>query len=300
MSTATTNLLEKMKKKWKYWLILPLSLLILLILGLLFKKFFIERGVPQKKKIARVFDQYLYNTDLQGITNPLISKEDSTQLVNYHVESWVRRNLMVAEAENTISTNQNSIEQQLQDYRESLLLFLYEKELLKQSLDTLVTDEEIETYYQKHKEGFKLRGHVLKAKFVIVRKETPQQSSVKQWMKNPDDQEKLQDYCYQYALNFSLTPTWYTLDKFTDEIPIQTSNTSNFLKNNKFYTTTDENNTYFVWLSDYGLSGNIAPLDYKKQDITKIIVNKRKLRYVKEIEDKIYQKALNEHHFEIY
>lgn len=255
-----------------------------------------------KEPVARVLNKYLYPADLESVIGDNMTTADSTDLANHFIESWVRRNILLSKAEELLPKNQGYIEAQLKDYRESLFLFLFEQDLLNQNLDSIVQDKEIEKYYIENKENFELRDDVLKASFIVLKNESPQKETVKDWFKSGavENEKTLEEYCYQYAINFSLNSKWYAFDSFINEIPIETDNPADFLAQYTFYETRDAVNTYFVKIDQYGTKGRLAPLDYKRQDIAKIIVNKRKMHYVSEIKDKIYQEALEKNQYEIY
>ncbi len=62
----------------------------------------------------------------------------------------------------------------------------------------------------------------------------------------------------------------------------------------------DEDYTYYLKILDYKISEETSPLEFVKDQIKHIIVNKRKLALSGKLEDQIYSKALNEKDFEIF
>ncbi len=262
-----------------------------------------ERSSGEGEPVARVYNKYLYRSDLEGLVNDNISTADSSDIINYHIDSWIRRNLLLNEAEDRLPNDNDKLEKQVRDYRASLLLFMFEQELLSENLDSVINEQHVNDYYEAHKAGFVLRDNAIKASFVVVKNESPHKDSVRIWlnsMNNPAVEKRLKEYCFQYAGSFTLIPIWYEFEQFRKEIPIATDDAKSFLQNNTFYQTSDAVNTYYVKIVAHGLSGDVASLDYKRNDVNKIIINKRKLEYIKEIKDRIYQNALNNNHFEVY
>ncbi|MGB1242649.1 MAG: hypothetical protein ACPG49_09010 [Chitinophagales bacterium] len=256
----------------------------------------------ENEPVARVFNKFLYQEDLKKLLGDNYSLEDSANLSDYYVHDWVHRNLLLKKAEMELPDSQEEIDQKIEDYRTSLLLFLYEQNLLKKNTDTVISTTDISEYYQEHQESFKLREYILKAQFVILKKESPQLDSVRYWLKDGSESaiKSLQTYCFQYAINFSLTPTWQTLEEFSQEIPIPEDEIGAFLTNSSLYETKDGVNIYFVKISDYGLEGKLAPLDYKRAEISKVLVNKRRLGHIKTMKKEIYKDALNKNQYEIF
>lgn len=254
------------------------------------------------QKIARVGGEYLYDTDLAVLINEDLSAEDSVDLVNYHIKDWIKRRLLLQKATYYLPDDLATIEQQVQDYRETLTIFLYEQELLNQNLDTLVSDEEITDYYHQHKASFELRENIVKAMYIVLDAQSTNLAHIQALFKEQDRivSEELQEYCFQHSNNFNLIADWYEWNQFVREIPITRESATTFLPKHSFYQTADSSQIYLVKVVDYAFKGNLSPLDYKKHDIAKVIVNKRKLAYIKSIKNAIYQDALNNSEFEIF
>lgn len=67
-------------------------------------------------------------------------------------------------------TNRDFI-RQIEQYRNSLIIYAYESELVKQKLDTVVSQAEIESYYKS--QNFHLRENIVLASYVIISKDSP-------------------------------------------------------------------------------------------------------------------------------
>src|ERR1019366_10716666 len=102
--------------------------------------------VPNRTAIARANDDYLYLDNIREIVPVGTSSKDSLELINKHIDNWLRETLVIQKAEDNLTDEQKNVEAQLQDYRNSLITYIYEKELVKQKLDTVITNEEIEKY----------------------------------------------------------------------------------------------------------------------------------------------------------
>ena len=223
-------------------------------------------NVPDKSNKFNQLDE------MQNHMSKLITKQKGKVMDDY---------VVAKEANKEDLANQDAINKKIEDYRESLMLFSFEQSLLKRNLDSLVTQENIATYYETNKNNFKLRENVLKAQFVVVKNETPQKENLKAWLKDTSEagQKQLQEYCLKYAVNYSLSPSWYVFNSFISEIPIETDNVSDFLKIHKIYQTKDAVNTYVVKIVDYGVKGKTAPMSFETENITKLLLNKRKMEY---------------------
>jgi hypothetical protein len=77
-------------------------------------------------------------------------------------------------------------------------------------------------------------------------------------------------------------------------------NKTDFLRRNTYYETSDEDKRYFLKIIQYKIQNDTSPLEFVRDDIQKIILNKRKVALAKELEDEIYEKALKNEGFKIY
>ena len=258
-----------------------------------------------KEPVARVYDSYLNKSDIRIILPQGISYQDSISLSKSYIDNWIRQRLILHKAELNLTDKSRyiGIEKQLQDYRNSLINYTYKEELIRQKLDTVVTDKEIEDYYTANLKNFELKDNIIKVIYVKVGKNSPGLNKVRKWYRADDDEGKilLEEYCHQFALTFFLDDnSWILFDDLLKEVPINTYNKDQFLKYNRFLEVEDSLNRYFVNIKDFKIKNSISPMSFEKDNIRHIILNKRKLMLIKKMEESVYQEALANNDFEIY
>ncbi len=253
--------------------------------------------------IARANNSYLYADNLKDIVPKGTPEKDSVDLVKKYIDNWVHESLVIQKAESNLTDEQKNVEKQLQDYRNSLITYSYEKELVKQKLDTVVTNQEIEEYYNNNQSNFQLKDNIIKVIYVKVNKKAPGIEKLKKWYKsdNTKDREQLAGYCHQFAENFYLDEnSWLLFDDLLKEIPIQTYNKELFLQNNRFVEVSDSLNNYFLNIKGFKIRNSLSPLSFERENIKNIILNKRKLELVTKMKKDLYNEALNNNKIEIY
>jgi len=253
--------------------------------------------------IAKVNDAVLYDSQLKDLVPQGVSAKDSLDIIKKFIDNWVKETLVIQKAEDNLTEEQKNVEKQLRDYRNSLITYAYEKELVKQKLDTVVNDNEIEEYYNNNHQNFELKDNIIKVIYVKVNKKAPQQDKLKKWYKSdsPKDMEQLTGYCHQFASNFYLDGnSWLLFDDLLKEIPIQTYNKELFLQNNRFVEVSDSSYNYFVNIKGFKIRNSLSPLSFEKENIKNIILNKRKLELINQMKTDIYNDALNKNKIEIY
>lgn len=251
--------------------------------------------------IARAYDEYLMPADIQGIVPEGLSGEDSVQVIRDYVDNWIRKRLLIRQAENNLSKEQKDFTKKMEDYRNSLIIYTYEQELIRQSLDTVVTEQEIVNYYNANKQEFELKDNIVKVLYVKLQKKN-QVARFRQLMQSesPADVKKLHDLATRHAVNSFLDDqSWLVFDDILKEIPIKTYNQEEYLKNNRFIEIEDSLFTYLLNIKGFMIKESLSPLSFETENIRSIILNKRKLALIGNMEKNLYNNALKDGDFEV-
>ena len=132
--------------------------------------------------IASVNEKKLYLSDIK--LNMPKYLEDSSYFVEKFINDWTRKQVMLSEAEMNLNSNLEKYEKQIEDYRASLLIYAYQKELLNQNFDTIITSFEIEEYYSKYKKDLILSNNIFKGRFIKIEKNVPEIDKIKTLIKS--------------------------------------------------------------------------------------------------------------------
>ncbi len=276
--------------------ILILSLVVLTSCSALFKK-------HTEKAVARVYDEYLYESDLQGIVPKGTPAKDSLTLTRSYIDSWIRQKLMVHQAELNLAPEQMDFSKQMEDYRNSLIIYAYENELVKQKLDTIVPDEEISSYYDANQKNFLLKDNIVQLQYVKLPLKYKNTGRFRKLLlsDNPDDRSLLADLCEKDASDYYLDDqNWILFNDFLKQIPIRTYNQEEFLKNHREVEYQDSMYIYLVRFKDFRIKDNVSPLEMEKTEIHDIILNKRKMELIGRMQEDIYKNAGKKNDFDIY
>ncbi len=279
--------------------------LLLVVLMLVSCNYFNKKKGPTGTPIARVYDVYLYPTDIKDLVPKNTKHADSVAMVKEYIQQWMEQQVLLHQATNNLDQQQMDLTRQIEDYKNSLVIYAYEKELVREKLDTNVNETEVEKYYDDNKKDFQLKNDIVKIMYVKVGKKAPGTDKLKALIlsDNPKDRDKLAKYCYQYAQNFFLNDNaWLMFDDVLKEIPIQTYNQDMFLQNpgNRFVQMADTGSEYFLSIRGYMIKNSMSPLSFEKENITKIILNKRKMELIDEMKKNLYNQALNHSDTQVY
>ena len=253
--------------------------------------------------VAECYGKYLFESDLAGIVPENSTIMDSIQRVSNYIDSWIRRQVLLHQAENNLNKEELNLDKQIEEYRNSLVIYAYESQLISQKLDTVVDEDEIAEYYEQNKKEFQLRNTMVQAAYVILDEDCKQKELFQKLLSDPDTL-LLQNIDVQatfYAVKSHLdVDQWMRLDELTNIVPIEIFNAESFLKKNRFVQFDMDNFTYMVRFVDYILEESISPMEMVRDNIKSIILAKRKQAMIEQMKTDLYDKARKERAFEVY
>ncbi len=276
------------------------TLIFLLILATSCKTFFKKKS---ERVLARVYDDYLYESDAKGIVTSGTLPKDSIAITRSFIENWIRQRLVLQQAQKNLTSSQLDFEKQLENYKNSLTIYEYENALVRQNLDTLITDEEIQSYYDANQQNFLLKDNIVQIQYVKLSQKSTYSRQIKKLLgsDDPEDKNKLAELCGKQAADYFLdNHNWLLFNDLLKQIPIKTYNQEDFLKNHRDLEYQDSLYLYLVRFNDFKIKESVSPLSFEKQRIRDIILNKRKLELISRMQDYIYANAQKKNVFEIY
>jgi hypothetical protein len=259
-----------------------------------------EKHAPTSEIIAIVNTDKLFKEDLKDFLPRNISREDSLILVKSFIQDWaVKKLLLDAAANNNTQESLKNIKNLVQDYKESLLINNFKEALIKQQLDTIISDDEVEAYYLINNENFKLNEVLVKSRYLyfdasIINKKEIVKFFKSEEIEDAEELERQQLSFKMYQLNDSI---WTELDKILLKLPFSKEN---LLKKSKFIQKQDSLGLYLVAIKDVLRRNDIAPLSYIKPTIKEMILHKRKIELIRDIEKIIVKDATKNNNFKIY
>jgi len=275
-------------------------------LGLLFGMlsfFFVSctNGNPNSEEhsgmaLAEVGNQKLWLSDLSSF-NFGENKEDSLLRLKAYVDQWVKEQVMLQQAENSLGEELKNIEAKLETYRKALLIFSFQEQMLAKNLDTLVSEEEVEAYYLSNRENFQLRQNIVRYALLEFPLSHSPKPKVKQWFlsKTDSDTEKLENYCQKRAKAYILRDTgWTTFAEIEKMVPLAYSSQELFLKQNKFVEVRDTATLYWLRLDAFRKKESQSPIEFEAPKIRAILLQQRKRAYLEALEQHMLQEAVEQ------
>ncbi|MGS2741963.1 peptidyl-prolyl cis-trans isomerase [Sinomicrobium sp. M5D2P17] len=254
--------------------------------------------------VARVGDSYLYKKDLSGIYGKNMSREDSLVVRNNFVNSWAMRQLFMEKAKMNLPEEQlREFEKLIEEYKTDLYTTTYKEALVNSAMDTAVTNAEIESFYNNTEDNFKLNEELWRFRYIEVSPDFEKLDEVREKFRKFEeiDKAELDEMAIQFK-SYSLEDSiWVKTSQIFQKIPLL-SNEGNekSIKKSNFIELTDSLGVYLVYINDILHRNDNAPMSYIKPTIKQILLNRKKLEFLRKLEKEIMDEAVRKKKFQTY
>ncbi len=247
------------------------------------------------KVVAEVGGQKLLESDVRELIPEGTNPEDSIRMLEQYINNWATKHLLLKKAESELSKSEKDVEQELEDYRNSLLVYRYENLFIESRLDTTITDEECREYYAKHSSNFTSNSSVVKARVIKISQNSPNIAAIKNLYKanGIEEIDELERLCYNSADKYdNFGNNWVDISAVASMIPYDVQSCERAASNSSYIETSDTLYNYFVYFLDKIAPGEIPPFEYYLPRIKEIILIKRKQELISELEKSLLKEAL--------
>lgn len=260
-----------------------------------------DAAVKNDFLLAQTFNKSLYLSELAGMIPDTSSPEDSALIVNAYVEQWVRESLLMHEAEKNVPRDLN-IDVLVRDYRASLIRHNYEKLLVELQLDSAITTQELNNYYEENKDQYRLKNMIIRCYLIKVPLEFEGLSTLQKLWKSEskEDYKMLIDLCRNYANVYMLNDSlWYDLPDITLHLP-KDYLTPATAHSDRDYSTSDDKFRYFLRIFETTPANEYPPLSYIEGQARKVILHRRKIKLLEEKKEEMYEREVRRNNVKIY
>lgn len=239
---------------------------------------------------------YLYRSTLDSLTLGMNS-EDSLRAAQLFIRQWAQ-DILLYDA--TMSHTNAQIETMVEDYRRTLYAQAYEERLVESRMSKTITDSTVNALYQQMPERFKLDESIMKGMLVVVPKDAPNIQKLRQWMA-AQSLDKLEKYVYQNASGYELfVDQWKTTTEIIRLVPIERADLESRLKGSNHIEVADSSKIYLLQITQKSMRGEAMPVEYARPQIEKIILNARRVEFMRKERERLYNEAIQKRKIHFY
>lgn len=242
--------------------------------------------------VVELLGHALYESDLAEITRNATSAEDSARIADQYIQQWAI-DLLVYEKAKMLKSEE--IEKLVEDYRRALYIHSYEQHRVEKRMPRDISAEQIQTFYDEHQSNFTLKENIVRGILVVVPSDAPDIDKLRKWMNSKDEEkyDHIEKYAYTYATGYELfTEDWKTTNQILLRMP-----SANWIDQLKKQNTPaqliekDSISTYILQVTEKHMVGEIAPIEWAKPEIEKIILRDRQIQFIQDDHRQLYEDA---------
>lgn len=248
--------------------------------------------------VAQVGRETLTRTQLLAALPAIASPADSAVFADKFIRTWVHRQVLLQKATEYLSSQNEDIEQAVNEYRSSLIIETYQNKLVEQKFNPQITNDDIQAYYDQMKQSFTLQDPAFKGCFAVIPASAPDQKDFLKTLSNFNEESslKIEEYLFHHASKYNSSfDTWTSISEIRPFLPadflpadFRSATKQPLLKAEK------DGNLYVLKITHALPAGEIAPLEFVRKKISDILVSKRKLEFLNKANADINEQAASD------
>lgn len=252
-----------------------------------------EESTDDVTPIASVGDKTLSVEQLQQRIPAEMDPEDSVAIANQYIDQWIREQILIQRAEQSLADETVDFEEEVEAYRNALILHEYKNRFVNKQLNTNVSEEEALNYYQENQQSFVLTDYRFRALFIDAPSGS-ELSVVKELFTMLDSTRffEMEQWCVENGARYALAGTnWWSLSEFTKEVPMDFYRVENQLSSRRVFEFEDDDRIYLVRFLEHALKDEIAPFAAVQQQVEELILHQRRQQLLQNLEEQLVVKA---------
>ena len=250
--------------------------------------------------IARAGENFLYKNQL-----PVFKSEDDSlrRFLNF-VESWAKQQIFYdLSLTNLSQSKKNELDGLVEKFKSDLYINAYKDLIINSRIDSIVSNQEIESFYNQNINAYRLNENLLKYRYVKLPKDNINKNQIRRFISrmNTNDRLFLDSLNFQFAdlkLNDSI---WFTEREVISSVEfLNQKNKTDYQTVNRLYEINQNDYISYFIVIEYLKSGNIPPLSYLYERIRLNIINQRKINLIQQINKQILNDALKSNKYETF
>lgn len=263
---------------------------------------FSKKKAEDEKIIVQYGKHFLTDKDIRLILPKDVSKEDSAKLVKTYIEEWVKKKAIVDKAEENIDElTLKEIDNKMVEYRQDLLVNAYNNYLIDKNLKDFVQDTEIRDYFDTNKQSFPLSKDIVQFRYVTVDKSDESRAERLFNSGRDEDFDELMKMVLASGNNYhDKDSIWYSADVLSVQVPeLNEGDNLRQLLNRRRIKVASDSAVTLVRILKLKPKGSEAPYDFVKPTIKNLLLNKRKLNLLGDLQKQLYKEAVNNNEIKI-
>lgn len=264
----------------------PLLLLLLALCCLACKK--------HDRIVAEVYYQKLYASEVAKQIPSGLSIDDSLAFANRIIEDWITDQIILREAENSLSMREKNVDMELKKYKNELLIYKYLDKISQIDSISTVSDEELSEFMKENNREWAQEQELVKINYVKLSFKSSILPQIKEILFDEDrrkmEKSVIEKICADSVEYFIDDDQWLSWGEIKQEIDV------NFAKNNAssfplYFEKQRGESYYLIVILDYKMGNAGAESAAYKEEMRMMLAQRKKTNFIKHHVEQLYQKV---------
>lgn len=254
-------------------------------------------GCQQKDRIvAQVYYHKLYLSEVCDNIPEGLSPEDSLSLFTAYVDSWIKEQLVLHEAEKRLSFREKSFGRHLEECRKSLLIDSYFQKLAQEMTTDDVSSEEMRSFNRMFDNRYRVDREIVKINYVKLSRNSKLIAPVKDILFN-ESRRKTEKQELAAMLGDSVEymiddSTWLYLEEVQAELPFEVA--KNVAQQHQYVEKDEKGFHYLMVVLDHKEQRSVNETEEEQEAARMMISAQKKRERIDNHVDSLYRKAIRE------
>lgn len=194
------------------------------------------------------------------------------------IQEWVSQHQVALEIEKESPKVLTSNKLTVADELMQMNLFELENIFITKNLDSVISDQEIQKYYDAHRENYKAESYIVRALYIKIPDTLATSLKIEKHylLKNDKDLNEVKKIANLYATNFYYEEErWIYFDDLVREITISASKKEEFIKSRGKAVFKENGETHYINVFDFRSKSISSPMEIERAGIRRHILKRR-------------------------
>lgn len=263
-----------------------------------------QKTTDHVNSIAQVGNNHLFKADIKkSLPKQLNYLNDTAGYTSNYINKWIKQQLLINEAKKELSAyDLNLIEEKVANYREELIIHNFKESKIGAIIEKEISPEEVIDYYNNHLKLFVLFAPIVQVDYMIFPMEAKLTRKFRRQLldKNEKSITEKEDFIFKNAKRYDdFNDKWLYFDQIKSITKLDSKNDEEFLNENQIIEFNTETEIHIVVINQFLTTNMQAPIEFVEPRIKSLIRNERKLDFLREIKDSLYNDGLKYNKFRV-
>ena len=229
-------------------------------------------------KICKIGDQILYETELNNRISLLYGEHTNEESTEKVIEDWINQQQVALQIEETSPDVKTANEIKVKDQLMQLHLFELENIFITKNLDSVINNQEIQKYYNAHRENYKAKSYIVRALYIKIPDTLAATLNIDKFflLKNDKDLKEIKKIANLYATNFYYEEErWIYFDDLVREITISTNKKEELVRSRGKAIFKENGETHYINVLNFRTKSISSPMEIERAGIQRHILKRR-------------------------